>query len=122
MVTGGCNSLVISAACHPSDLVTDQQATYEQRNCSLQRSSDLTNNAVHSEEPETTLLDIRTNMDAEERQPLKLAQTKLRWGAMALPRHLVECVKTVDGTEVYHLGFGGVEDEISELNDDHFYA
>ncbi|KAI0188681.1 hypothetical protein EV127DRAFT_471171 [Xylaria flabelliformis] len=122
MVTGGCNSLVISAACHPSDLVMDQQASYEQRSHSLQRSIDLTRNAVHAEEPETTLLGIRTNTDAEERKPFKLAQRKLRWGAMALPRHLAECVKAVDGREVHHLGFGGAEDEICEPNDDHFYA
>ncbi|KAI0856839.1 hypothetical protein F4860DRAFT_491803 [Xylaria cubensis] len=122
MVTGGCNSLVISAACHPSDLVMDQQATCEQRSHSLQRSIDLTRNAVHAEEPETTLLGIRTNTDAEERKPFKLAQRKLRWGAMALPRHLAECVKAVDGREVHHLGFGGAEDEICEPSDDHFYA
>ncbi|KAI3320958.1 hypothetical protein HD806DRAFT_546783 [Xylariaceae sp. AK1471] len=116
MVTGGCNSLVISAACYLSDLATDQQTTHEQRSCSPQQPPlDLTDNT-------TTLLDTRTKAIDETGQSLEMAQRKLRWGGMVLPRSLAECITTEDGEEVFHLGFGGVEDYIWEPNDNHYYA
>jgi hypothetical protein len=69
-----------------------------------------------------TLLDTRTKAVGETGQSLKMAQRKLRWGGMVLPRSLAECITTEDGEGVFHLGFGGVEDYIWEPNDDHYYA
>ncbi|KAI0532325.1 hypothetical protein GGR58DRAFT_490699 [Xylaria digitata] len=105
MVAGGCNSLVISAACHPSDLETRQKAP----------------NAVRAEERENTPLHVRKEAELEKGRPLKLSPRKLRWGAMALPRSLAKSIATEEGRQVHHLGFGAVEDGICEPNEDHFY-
>ncbi|KAI1116401.1 hypothetical protein F5Y14DRAFT_439852 [Nemania sp. NC0429] len=102
---GGCSSLVISAACHPSDRATDEQTSEEGSSSSR-----------HS------LLDGRTSSGDESGPPLKLAQRKLRWGAMTLPRSLAECKNPEGGEEVFHLGFGTIQDGVWDPNEGHYYA
>lgn len=51
-----------------------------------------------------------------------LTQRKLRWGAVALPRHLAESIAQEDGKVVLHLGFGGEEHNIGEPEDGQYYA
>ncbi|KAF2967316.1 hypothetical protein GQX73_g6232 [Xylaria multiplex] len=122
MVAGGYNSLVISAACHPSDLKTWQQAACKQRSLQSQRSLDPTHNDVNAENLDTAPLHSRKEAELEIGRPLKLSQRKLRWGAMALPRSLARSIAVQGGRQVHHLGFGAVEDGICEPNKDHFYV
>ncbi|KAJ3568632.1 hypothetical protein NPX13_g6352 [Xylaria arbuscula] len=118
MVTGDCNSLVLSAACHQSDLSTDRQINVEYTRHPLQNSSD----SLRGEDQDTAPLNRQMTSEAETRSPLKLAEQQIRWGAMDLPYDVAACITMEEEQMVFHLGFGGLEDDIREPNDEQYYA
>ncbi|KAI1748328.1 hypothetical protein F4782DRAFT_517671 [Xylaria castorea] len=120
MVAGGSNSLVISAACHMTDL------DYSQRNIPSPEEPDLElvehalyatsqnrgpSNAINKAETESN-----THTD------LNLAQRKLRWGAMSLPSQLGELALIDGGKDALHLGFGGEEHNVSTPKEGEYYV
>lgn len=51
-----------------------------------------------------------------------LSRRKVRWGAMPLPKDLLERMRIESGRTVKHLCFGGEDDDIQALEDGQLYA
>ncbi|KAI1735862.1 hypothetical protein F4680DRAFT_469712 [Xylaria scruposa] len=107
MVTGGWNSLVVSAACHVPIPENDQNEQFF---------SDETG----STQTRHTEVIITTDEDGVYHNKLvDLSQRKLRWGVTELPGKLAGSISS-EGRAVFHLGFGGEEHNISEPKIDQY--
>ncbi|TRX89715.1 hypothetical protein FHL15_009465 [Xylaria flabelliformis] len=108
MVTGGWNSLVISAACHVPNSENDQ----------IEQSfaDEAGTRAEYTEVFSTT----EEGGVSYHNKLVDLSQRKLRWGATELSDKLAESIFS-EGRAVFHLGFGGEEHKVSEPKDDQYY-
>ncbi|KAI0870866.1 hypothetical protein GGS24DRAFT_89163 [Hypoxylon argillaceum] len=117
MVAGGSNSLVISAACHVTDINVEERA------------SELADNQSDSSRdmllPRSQYFDYLTAKEAEKGAGwtlLPLVQRKLRWGAMLLPQEAGDLIAGFDdGRIVSHLGFGGEEHNVTKPEEGEYY-
>ncbi|KAK6824637.1 hypothetical protein PG987_012131 [Apiospora arundinis] len=123
MIAGGCNSLVLSAACHgfcPSrhrdPANNPSTVTDEEDNARLVPSSnqdpDEETEQRRSTSPGQESRSPRLDDDRLRQELVKLAQSKLRWGVMPLTPELRDVVNE-NGQEAMHLGFATEDDFIS---------
>lgn len=144
MVAGGCNSLVLSAACHAICPVPSADKTP-----SIDEASDaggafnadeaedaLFNNFQNSRRPSTSASSSDSNNDEQlpeqGKQPactnddkvkkalIALSQSKLRWGVVPLTPELCDIARET-GQEALHLSFAAEETFISPPVDGELY-
>ncbi|KAI0160828.1 hypothetical protein GGR52DRAFT_561863 [Hypoxylon sp. FL1284] len=99
MVAGGCNSLVLSAACHCYESFPEN---VDQEN-SDQHAKRIENPRTPNGE-DSALLEDEIGGYGQRLQDM--AESKLKWGAMPLPDLVAEKLGDDHGLRVMHLGFG----------------
>ncbi|KAJ8131401.1 hypothetical protein O1611_g2221 [Lasiodiplodia mahajangana] len=117
MVGGGSNSLVISAACHVTNVdVAERDSGLTEENQSNSSTDMLLPRSQHLDSSSAE------NATNEERATsLPLSQRKLRWGAMLLPPEVLSQGALEDGRMVSHLGFGGEEHNVTPPREGNYY-
>jgi hypothetical protein len=149
MVLGGTNSLVISAACHVvpiSATVSSSKGVSEdgseqvpllnghnnaipktQETFALSGSNhdifELHNLSRPQSISESMSLQLRgsTKIEDEQQALIRLSQGVLRWGDVNMPTSFFRRYEDHDGI-IGHLGFGGIEHDVQEPVDGHWYA
>ncbi|KAI0861198.1 hypothetical protein F4860DRAFT_524624 [Xylaria cubensis] len=107
MVTGGWNSLVVSAACH----VPNSENDHIEQSLADEAGTRAEYTEVTSTAEEDGVYYHNKLVD--------LSQRKLRWGVTELSGKLAKLISS-EGRAGFHLGFGGEEHKISEPKDDQY--
>ncbi|KAM0813070.1 putative DUF6536 domain-containing protein [Seiridium cardinale] len=113
MISGGTNSLVISAACH---------AVASQRTLCRDGSTKSKNHAQGGYERIESPLVTEEDEKIETAALRELSRRKLKWGAVPLPADLAKHMMIETGQVVKHLTFGGLDDDVQKPEHGELYA